>query len=52
MSGYHGNCFNELDRANLANSVLLLGNHLMYGITFSDICNDRVDNGVSKHKIY
>ena len=35
MSGCHGNCFNELDRANLAIFVLLLGNHLQYGVKFS-----------------
>ena len=36
VSGCHGNCFNELDRANLAIFVLLLGNHLRYGVKFSE----------------
>ena len=52
MSGCHGNCFNELDRANMAIFVLLLGNHLQYGVKFSDICNDREHKDVSKHKRY
>ena len=36
MSGCHGNCFNELDRANLAIFVLLLGNQFQYGVKFSE----------------
>ena len=37
MSGCHGNCFNELDRANLAIFVLLLGNLLQYRVKFSEL---------------
>ena len=36
MSGRHDNCFNELDRANLAIFVLLLDNQLQYGVEFSE----------------
>ena len=36
MSGCQGNCFNELDRAIMTIFVLLLGNHLQYGVEFSE----------------
>ena len=37
MSGCYGNCSNELDRANLAILVLLLGNLLQYEVKFSEL---------------
>ena len=36
MFGCYGNYFNELDTANLAIFVLLLGNHLQYEVKFSE----------------
>ena len=36
MSDCHGNCFIVLDRAHFAVFYLLLGNHLQYGVYFSE----------------
>ena len=36
MYGCHGNCFTERDMANAAIFIWLLGNHLQYGVKFSE----------------